>query len=521
MQKTVIINRGIPASGKSSFAKEIVSSLPQKGISATVCSTDKYFMIDGEYCFDLSKLREYHLKNQDRFKSALKDNVDVVICDNTNIEPWESNLYYHIAREFDYRVILMDFEPRDISAHIDAQSNDDYKHNIPKDILEDMKNSYFNYKELTERSSYPKSNHIKKGYDEKSKMVKETDGISELFYYDSLIKISATDYFKVKEIISNMIMKKIRDYSLDEIKLIPRHYKIIMREFHKKVDKTITAYDFEKFLDKSPKQIERYIEGLNDEFHNIIKIKQGKKTAYKLIDNFDVFIEVLCNNDLDELFYLGKKSNPKLFEKLEYQTFKAKDIYIFKNHIFEHIENKIIFDKLKKTIKEHEYIKIKFQDKIYNNIKPIRLLFTDNNWYLAYVDEDNILKLARVSFIEEVNYASNNSYQPKSIEKHLNRLNSDFQNSLTLYNTPKETAKIKATPSIAKYFKRGMKKFLSSQRFNKELEDGSIIFTLEYTQELEILPFIQKWLPDLIILEPKELKEAYINKLKSTIEYHL
>jgi predicted DNA-binding transcriptional regulator YafY len=54
---------------------------------------------------------------------------------------------------------------------------------------------------------------------------------------------------------------------------------------------------------------------------------------------------------------------------------------------------------------------------------------------------------------------------------------------------------------------------LLSQKFKEKLDDGSIIFTLDYTQPLEILPFIQKWLPHLVILEPQELKEEYINNL--------
>jgi len=65
-----------------------------------------------------------------------------------------------------------------------------------------------------------------------------------------------------------------------------------------------------------------------------------------------------------------------------------------------------------------------------------------------------------------------------------------------------------------------MKKFLPSQTFKKRLDDGSIIFTINYTQELEILPLIQKWLPDLIILKPQELKDAYIKKLNDTILNH-
>jgi len=92
-------------------------------------------------------------------------------------------------------------------------------------------------------------------------------------------------------------------------------------------------------------------------------------------------------------------------------------------------------------------------------------------------------------------------------------LDNNIQNSLTLYNAEVKRATIKVTPERAKYFDKGMKKFLSSQKLKEKLDDGSIIFTLEYTQSLEILPFIQKWLPHLIILEPKELKEEYIENL--------
>ena len=62
-----------------------------------------------------------------------------------------------------------------------------------------------------------------------------------------------------------------------------------------------------------------------------------------------------------------------------------------------------------------------------------------------------------------------------------------------------------------------MKKFLNSQNNNKKEEDGSILFTLEYTQELEILPFVQKWLPHLIVVEPKSLREIFKEKLEKAL----
>ena len=62
-----------------------------------------------------------------------------------------------------------------------------------------------------------------------------------------------------------------------------------------------------------------------------------------------------------------------------------------------------------------------------------------------------------------------------------------------------------------------MYRYLIEKHFEKEKrdKDGSVLFTLEYTQALEILPFVQKWLPDLVIVEPEELREAYIHKLRA------
>ena len=131
----------------------------------------------------------------------------------------------------------------------------------------------------------------------------------------------------------------------------------------------------------------------------------------------------------------------------------------------------------------------------------------------SYVENLNLDEVA-----EERKNLIDNSFQKNTIKKHLTSLRNRLQNSKTLFDKKKKIAKLKANPNIAKYFKSNMKKFLSSQRFVEERVDGSVIFTLEYTQELEIMPFIQKWLPDLIVLEPLELKEHYKVKIRQMLE---
>jgi len=306
-------------------------------------------------------------------------------------------------------------------------------------------------------------------------------------------------------------------------------YMFILEEINKRMDKTITAYD-EILIDKlqlSIKQLGRLLDRLESEFDNIILLENTKKKTYKLIKPIDLFVEAFENsNDIGWFFNMAHDADPEIFKELEQFTNTQKHIYKFKNSPFEDVsslESKLTFKRLKTAVELHEYRDIKFyhNDKIYKNLKCIKLIFIDNNWYIAYINEEEILKFGRVSFIEEVTYSKGkNSYQVNSIKKQEKFIEHDLQNSMTLFDKPLQTAMIKAHKPIAKYFEKDMKKFLSSQKFIEKQSDGSIIFSLKYTQDLEILPFIQRWLPDLEILKPQSLKKSYQKKLQKAISIY-
>jgi hypothetical protein len=303
-------------------------------------------------------------------------------------------------------------------------------------------------------------------------------------------------------------------------------YMRVLETFEKKLDHTLTSYDEElqSEIGISQKQLDRILEELTNSFDSIVVEKVGKRKAYKMLKPIDIFVEAFSTtNEIGWFFNMAHDADPEIFKELAQYTNPQKHLYKFFNTPFEDmatLEGKISFKRLKNAVELHEYRDIKFYDNntIYKNLKCIKLLFMDNNWYIAYVDEADTLKFGRISFIEEVSYSKGkNTFQPHSVEKHLEFIESSLQNSMTLYGVKIKTATIQAKPKIAKYFKEGMKKFLSTQTFKKELEDGSVLFTLNYTQELEVLPFIQKWLPDLIILEPQELKEHYTRKLQQSL----
>ena len=306
-----------------------------------------------------------------------------------------------------------------------------------------------------------------------------------------------------------------------------KKYKIILEEFNNKLDKKLTGYDeaLKDRLELSPKQIDRLLQELSDEFDNIVIVDGTKRKTYHLVKPIDLFVEAFDNSDeIGWLFNMAHEGDPEVFKELEQFTSQSQHTYKFKNTPFEDVntlEQKDIFKKLKRAVENREYIKLKnmFSDDIYDNLKALKLLFIDNNWYLAFVDNEEKLRLARISFIEKVDYATKiNSYQLSSVEKQIDFLDNDLQSAMTLYGVKTKTATLKATGFIARYFDKGMKKFLSTQVFKEKLPDGSIIFTVEYTQFIEILPLIQSWMPNLIILEPQELKDEYIKKLQESIQ---
>jgi len=97
MSKLLVLMRGLPGSGKSYYAR---TTFPD----ATILSTDEYFMVGGEYCFDPQKLGHAHGWNQWRAKKALEAGHETIVIDNTHTQLWEMDAYKQLAKENGYTV---------------------------------------------------------------------------------------------------------------------------------------------------------------------------------------------------------------------------------------------------------------------------------------------------------------------------------------------------------------------------------------------------------------------------------
>ena len=126
----LIIMRGCPGSGKSTFAR---ANYPH----AAVFSSDDLFMVNGEYKFEPTKLREYHAENQRRVREALASRQFPIVCvDNTNTQVWEMVPYVQAADEFGYTVEIIEPKtPWAWNAEELAQRN---THGVPLEVIARM-----------------------------------------------------------------------------------------------------------------------------------------------------------------------------------------------------------------------------------------------------------------------------------------------------------------------------------------------------------------------------------------------
>lgn len=129
--KELFLVRGIPGSGKSTLAKSL---------GGTHFETDTFFMVDGKYMFDPSKLKDAHKWCQDEVSIAMilnhtnpEESLSRIVVSNTFTQEWEMEPYVKLAETWNYRVFSIIVENRHGGIN---------EHGVPEDKLQMMKDRF-------------------------------------------------------------------------------------------------------------------------------------------------------------------------------------------------------------------------------------------------------------------------------------------------------------------------------------------------------------------------------------------
>ncbi|KAG8040718.1 hypothetical protein G9C98_002714 [Cotesia typhae] len=108
--KIIVLMRGLPGSGKSTEARNLISTTLAKDPSIYVFSTDDFFQLHnrGVYKYDPTKLSEAHSRNQNRVLNAMKSGRTPIIVDNTNLQVWRMHPYVIMAADNGYIIEVLE-----------------------------------------------------------------------------------------------------------------------------------------------------------------------------------------------------------------------------------------------------------------------------------------------------------------------------------------------------------------------------------------------------------------------------
>jgi hypothetical protein len=95
-------------------------------------------MVDGEYKFDPTKLKQYHQMCQDEVNLAMIQNHtahfnDVIVVSNTFTQEWEMKPYFDLAKTYGYQVFSLIVENRHGGLN---------QHGVPEDKVQIMKDRF-------------------------------------------------------------------------------------------------------------------------------------------------------------------------------------------------------------------------------------------------------------------------------------------------------------------------------------------------------------------------------------------
>ncbi len=259
----------------------------------------------------------------------------------------------------------------------------------------------------------------------------------------------------------------------------------------------------------------------------------GLRTLQRDLNIRLAYLPIVKKNNYYELdpFYLGKLNSkdisnfaklagvkglfPSLNEVFLKEIFEKslESAILVKGHNYENIAHlKEQFTLIETTVLANLMISFQYNNKgvvkNYINVCPYKLINQKGIWYVV-ADDNGKLKTFSFTKIAELKVLDGKFLPSKSIHDKINNMDNVWISNDSIKVT------LEVSHKVSEFFIR--RKIIPSQVIEKTLENGNLIITSEVTQDEQILPIVQYWMPNIKIISPIAFQE----NLKIQLEKYL
>ena len=131
--RKLFILRGLPGSGKSDKAKELVGN-------GVIHSTDEFHIKNGKYVLDVENLGRFHYFNLIASIKSMQKGISPIIIDNTNVIASHCKKYVEAGKKYGYEIIII--EPNTTWAFDIEELTKRNIHGVSRDTIIEMSRQY-------------------------------------------------------------------------------------------------------------------------------------------------------------------------------------------------------------------------------------------------------------------------------------------------------------------------------------------------------------------------------------------
>ncbi len=279
---------------------------------------------------------------------------------------------------------------------------------------------------------------------------------------------------------------------------------------------TVNIKELSEEFEIGERQIQKDIELFSEmyEIESLGSQNYRMTKGYKLIgtENEDVEIAIALMKSLQQ------SALPQMNEDVDKALSKSEkygDIFLF-NIDNEEISHMREFRKFLQAIRNRQSCSFQYTKKDGTrkdvHAHPYRIANLSNYWYLlAYDVEAEKLKSYHINSIDSVVLAGENYINNAAVEKEIEDTFVDFTSAW--FDGEAKSVKLQVTGTAKHYLDRSPPRNITIiSRSDRELE-----IQFDYYNDIEVLNFVKKWLPDIKIIDHLKLKQ----KLQKTLQNYL